>query len=205
MSDLPAVASIPELAVEVHKLLQHPLRHEILLRLGDGPATPGQLAKVTGKSERQVYDQINVLKSAKPALVELVEKRRGPRGGWEHVYKAVERRLINAEEWEQLPAVVKATSETTITRMLHGEMIRALEDGCFYLDPDHVLIRFPMWLDREGIQEVDSIFRRALEEAADAERKSAERRHETGEAPIRVIAGLTSFVAAPADRAAPRY
>ena len=145
------------------------------------------------------------MKSATPALVELVEKRRGPRGGWEHIYKAVERRLINAEEWEQLPAVVKATSETTITRMLHEEMVRSLEDGCFYLDPDHVLIRFPMWLDREGIREVDRIFSRAFNEVADVERTSAERRHASGEAPIRVIAGLTSFVAAPVDRSVPRY
>lgn len=191
-------AAVPTLEPGMYKLLGHPLRHEILLRLGDGPASPGQLTELIGESPRRICDQLEVLK--KNGLVELVEERPGPRGGVVHIYKAVERFVVDAEEWAELPPAAQARSEITIFSLLQGEAARALDDGCFYRHPRHVLIRRPMWVDEDGMQELDEIYCRADREAHEVERVSAERRRNAGGQPIRVVTALLSFPAAPADR-----
>jgi len=197
-----AVAQVPVLTPAFHALLKHPLRHAIVIKLGEGPASPRQLAERLGRTERQVSDQIKILREAEPPLVELLEVKTGPQGGQRHIYRA-RHVMLTAADWDQLPEPEQATSTATIVQTLQGEMVRSVKAGVFHAHPSHVLLREAMNLDDEGMSEVDAILCEARERVVEARRRSATRRAVTGESPKRVITGYLSFIAAPVDCPAP--
>ena len=197
-------AAIPHLDPDMCKLLGHPLRHEILVRLRDGPASAGTLAREMDESTENISAQIKVLRKA--GAVELVQRRPGAKGGNRYIYRAVERSVINAEEWEALPPIAQANIEITNSQMLQREIVHSVEEGCFYEDPGHVLIRDPMWLDEEGKRQIDEIMVRAHQKATEVHRESTERRARSEERPTRMILAFLSFPAARKDiRSEPEY
>lgn len=183
----------PLLEPELCKLLGHTLRQQVLFRLGDSEASPSEIAEELGETPDRVREQIKILKQH--GYVEEVRRVPGARGGNRYVYKATVRPNVTAEEWATLPAAVQSNREVAITQKLQQEMVDSLEDGAFYEDPDHVLIRRPIVVDRKGMQEVDAILCRALDEVIDVEAASVARASE--EEPVRGILGLLSFPSAP--------
>lgn len=186
------------LETRIHRLLAHPLRHAIFKRLGEGPASPEQLARSIGEDKRRICDQLEVLKKEQPALVELLEKRPGPKGGWIHIYGACHL-LLDAEDWEALPDLARASSTAGNVRQLQGEMGRAVSSGLYHSHPLNVFIRRSMNVDEEGMRELDAIFVEAYEKSVAVQRTSAQRTARTGESPRRVITASVSFLAAPED------
>jgi DNA-binding transcriptional ArsR family regulator len=191
--------SIPKLEPDIYKVLGHQLRFRIFWRLSDSKASAGAMAREFGEPEQQIRDQIKVLK--KYGLVELAETKSGEKGGRCYIYRAADRLVVGADEWAALPPAIQDSSEIEITRKLQGEMVRALEARTLQSDPDHVLIRRPGWFDRQAKREVDAIMCEALARIIEAERGSAERCAQSGERPIRMITGMTSFAVAPGDSA----
>lgn len=183
------------LETRVHKMLAHPLRHEIVMKTGERPWCPTEVAEATGEDIRRVTEQFEIL--TREALIELVERRPGPKGGMSHFYRAVTRFMLGPDEWDGLSDLVQARSTETILRVLHGDMRRSLDSGDFHTDPTHVLIRNPMWLDRVGRKQVHDILVDAYERIVDVEKESTERRQDSNEPARRVVAGLSAFLAAP--------
>jgi DNA-binding transcriptional ArsR family regulator len=181
----------------IHRLLAHPLRHAIFKRLGEGPASPEQLARDLEEPKRRVCDQLEVLK--KEGLAELLEKRPGPKGGWIHIYQA-RHLLLDTADWEALPEKSRATSTASNVRQLQGEMGRAVEAGLYHAHPHNVFIRRSMNVDDEGMKELDEIYVEAYEKSLTVQHRSAERTSRNGERTRRVITASVSFLAAPEDR-----
>ncbi|HSC20250.1 MAG TPA: hypothetical protein VLC07_00815 [Solirubrobacterales bacterium] len=186
------------LDARIHRLLAHPLRHAIFKRLGEGPASPEQLAQSIGEDKRRICDQLETLKKADPPLVELLEKRPGPKGGWIRIYGAPHL-LVDTAEWEALPEDARANSTAGNVRQLQGEMARSVQAGLYHDHPHNVFIRRSMNLDEQGMQEIDAIYVEAYEKSIEVQRASAERSARTGSRLRRVITALQSFLAAPED------
>lgn len=191
-----AVAPAPTatyLEPHVHGMLANPVRHEIIMKTGERAWTASELAEATGEPLKLISKGLRALEKA--GLVEIVETGPGPKGGIVRRYRAVDRFMLDAEEWESLSMTEQANSTVNIIRVLYGEISKALHAGTFYRHPHHVLIRRPMWVDDEGMRELDEVYCRADAEAAEVERRCAERRGD--QPPVRVITGIQSFPAAP--------
>lgn len=193
-----AAPAIPLLEPSVYKMLQHPVRQGIIIRTGERPWSPSELARDLEKTIKQVCEQVNILLTADPPLLELVETRRTGKGGPPaRFYRAMTRVTLGAADWERLSRLERGNQTAEITRQLHGEWLESIEAGTFYEDPEHALMRTAMNLDREGMGEIADLLIETQGRFADVEKRSAERSEQNGERPRRVITGLASFQAAP--------
>jgi hypothetical protein len=182
----------------VYRMLQHPLRHKILIRTGERPWSPTEIAEDTGEPLKRVCEQVGELLKQSPPLLELVEERPGPKGGSpRHYYRALVRVNVTVDEWERLPPIEQAWQTITITEELVREWINSINCGAFYRDSHHVLMRTALTVDAIGMQRINSLFCDVGEQLPEVERESAERRSVSGSPGIRLITGLLSFRAAP--------
>lgn len=191
-----ATAAASYLGPTLYKALANPLRHQIIMRTGERPWSPKEIADDLDVQLKRVCEQVDVLLNFDPPLLELVDERPGPRGSTVHLYRAVIRAKLNHEDWAHLSPAEQMTQTVTITEELHREWIASINAGLFHADPNHVLMRTPMILDRKGMSRIDRILVEAQDLFAEVERESAERLAESGEKPTRVITALASFPAA---------
>jgi predicted transcriptional regulator len=187
----------PEVDLRRHGLLQHRLRYEIFMILCERAASSAELVDILGARRQRISDQIKELVDFD--LVELVAKEPGPRGGLRHLYRAVNRYVFDADEWGALTVSTKNVGSEAVVRILHGQVVRALECGSFDEDENRVHIRLPFWGDRQAMVEVDEIMCRALEEIEGVAELSHKRQQTSDEPPRRIITAMQSFLAAPAD------
>lgn len=186
-----------QLDARVYKILKHELRRKILIRTGERPWSAPELADDMDEPLNRVWEHIAVLRDHEPRFLELVEQRKGPKGGPpQHFYRAVERLVVHAEEWALLPRLTQAAQTITITEELHREWLDSLACGAFYGDPDHALMRTALYLDQPGRQQVAEIMIEAQEKLAAVELESAERSRRSGENVERSITAFVSFPAA---------
>ncbi len=182
----------------VRRMLKHDLRHKILIRTGERPWCPAEIAEDTGEPLKRVCEQVRVLLAQAPPFLELVDERPGPRGGPpRHFYRALVRVNVDATDWNELTPHEQATQTVTITEQIHREWIESIESGAFYEDPDHCLMRIALTVDRTGMRRLDEILRGLEPIFAEVQRESAERRSETGDDAIRAVTCLASFRPAP--------
>jgi hypothetical protein len=188
----PTVTLHADLAIE--KMLRHPLRHKILIRTGERPWCPAEIADATGEPLKRVCEQVDVLRKHAPPFLELVEERPGPHGGPpRHFYRSMLRVAIEAAQWESLTRLTQARQTATITEELHKEWIDAINCGTFYSDPNHALMRTALHLDNKGREKVARIMQALQEELPEVELESAERSRQTGEPLKRTVTCLASF------------
>lgn len=193
-----ATVTRDRLEARVYKVLKHELRRKILIRTGERPWSPSELAQDIDKPLKRICEQIDVLRKHEPPFIELVEERRGSRGGSPlHFYRAVVRIVVGAEEWALLPRLTQAAQTITITEELHREWRDSLNCGAFYSDPDHTLMRTALRLDQAGRSRIAEIMIETQEKFGAVELESVERSQATGEELKRSITGLASFLAAP--------
>lgn len=179
------------LDAEVHGVLANRLRWEIVMRTGARPWCATELAEATGYSRRHVTKAIKDLRKA--GLVELVEKKPGPKGRVASFYRAAYRFTLHTAEWEQLPSVVQASTTGNIASSLYRDMVESLDSGRLHSDPHHVMMRDHRRLDQLGRERVVGYFLEAYERAIAEEAASLERAAETGEALDWSVFGLSSF------------
>jgi hypothetical protein len=176
-------------------MLGHPLRYAVFMKLGERPYSCRELADVLEEDIKRVYEAVETL--GKEELVEIVTRETGPDGGRISLYRATDRYVFNAEEWSSLPQIERETASVTISRILIKQIIDSLNAGTFDSHVNRVLIRYPMWTDSQGVEEVDAIMVETEERLAKVERTSLARRSVSGEPPIQLITALLSFPAAP--------
>jgi hypothetical protein len=179
---------------ELHALLANPLRHAIAMRAAARPCCATELEEVTGRPRKGVSKAIRELKRA--GVLEFVEKRTGPKGGWSYFYRAT-RMIIDSDEWEQLSDSEQASLTGKRLAELHRDQVEALEAGTFHSDPHHALIRDHRYLDHEGFRRQAEILTRAYGELVENAAQSEDRCAATGEVPRLAVIGLTAFPAAP--------
>jgi len=177
----------------VLKVLGHPVRYEIFLRLGERPWSAIELEGEVAVPYEQVRDHIRML--VNEGLAEQAGYEASPRGGRRTLYRA-ERFYFTAEQWASLPPDVRSSGSSTIIELITKDAVEALESGEMESRDDRVLVRRPLWTDDQGAKEIEEIMFRADQEVAEVDRRSFERRQESGGRPVRLMTVFLAFPAA---------
>jgi hypothetical protein len=155
--------------------------------LGEGPSSPVRLMRrMENISLNLVSHHIKVLKELGCVeLVETVQKR----GATEHIYRATQRHMFSAEEWESVDERSRPPITANVLRLISEDTGRAFAEGKMDARPDNHLSRTALELDDEGWSEVVDILRRTLDEILETNVKSAERVQDSEEelTPTRVM------------------
>ena len=171
--------------------MSHPLRARILRVLFErGVMSPAQLS-------RELHAELSDVSYHVKALVKLEcaeeVSTRPVRGALEHFYRAIERPLIDTDEFEELdPFIAEDLVCQAIQRIL-DDFVDSRKAELVGFDKNFHLSRSPLMLDEEGYEEGMLAFERCRREMANIEQKSAERRAESGAAGIATSADLLFF------------
>src|SRR4051812_5408120 len=152
----------------IAKALAHPLRAQILQRLGERVASPADLAVELGAPLGVVSYHVRMLRDYD--CVELV-RTEPRRGALQHFYRATARPNLDEQQWRRLPAGLR--------RQLSGETLQALVDDLAAAadagrteDPDLVVARTPLELDERACKKLNRLLARTLEQARTIARKA---------------------------------
>jgi DNA-binding transcriptional ArsR family regulator len=158
----------------IAKALVHPLRARILQRLGERVASPGDLAVELGAPLGVVSYHVRMLRDYD--CVELV-RTEPRRGALQHFYKATARPNLDEGQWRTLPAGLRRelTGET-ITELV-GDLAQAADAGKLE-DPEVVLTRTPLELDKKGWQKLNKLMAKTLDQALAIASESSARRND---------------------------
>jgi DNA-binding transcriptional ArsR family regulator len=160
--------------------LSHPLRREVLRILVERVASPAEMARELGEETPNVSHHTKRL--VQLGCAELVAERK-VRGAIEHRYRAIDRPLVETDEWEEL-----AEQNPELAEHLVGEFMQAIlndfvASGRAELvgsDKNFHLTRTPLILDAEGLAEGLEVQERCRLEMLEVQRRSAQRRNEAG-------------------------
>lgn len=172
------------------KGLSHPVRTECLTILAERTASPRELAKLLNHDLSNVSYHVRVL--VELGLAELVGEE-SVRGAVAHYYRAVERPLVSATEWEEMPLAVRKAMSANGLEMLFKNVSEAIEEGTFDDRPDRHLTRTPLILDSEGFARLSSLMDQLLEAVFSEQAAAAERMNKSGEKPISSVAATALF------------
>lgn len=178
------------------KALSHPLRHRIMLILGDHEASPRELAELLDEDFHRVYEQVRILN--KSNFIELVGTD-SRHGGTMHFYKATVRPVLDAEAWERFPRLAREIASVSIARRIIGDLITSIRAGIFDRRPHRALLRKPIVVDEQGFKEADESALRHLAELTEIEARSASRLIENSEEGISVATATLVFEASKRD------
>lgn len=176
------------------KALSHPLRFRMMMILGEREASPKELSEALEAGFHKTWEHVKRLEGW--GLIELVDTDH-KNGGEQHFYRARTLPVLDAEEWDRIPEFARKTTSAAIIRTGYREVTAAIEGGHFDSHPSRVVIRKPLLLDEEGMQEADAAGCAHLAAIEEAEAKSAARRIKTGEPATRVMSLVMTFPAAP--------
>lgn len=187
-----------EAAGRVHKratnrleAMRHPLRARILrLLVEQGEMSPAQLSRALHADLRDVSYHMRRLEPLECA--ELV-RTRPVRGALEHFYRATERHLVDTEEFEDLDPIAADDLVCNSFQRVVDDFVASRKARMIGFDKNFHLTRTPQILDEEGFEEAMGIYERLRLEMAEVERRSAERRGESGSTGIAVSSNLILF------------
>lgn len=173
------------------KAMEHPLRARILRTLIERDTmSPSELARVLTAELSDVSYHVRRLEELDCA--ELVSTR-PVRGALEHFYRATERHLINAEEWEQLDPIVAEDLVCGFMQRILDDFVDSRHAEIVAYDGNFHITRTPLVLDPEGLREGVDLFERCRLEMSEIERRSAERRSKNGTRTIPASSSLLIF------------
>lgn len=172
------------------KGLSHPVRTECLTVLSDRVASPKEISEALDHDLSNVSYHVRVLSELD--LIELVREEQ-VRGTVAHFYKAVERPLVSAEEWENISPAVREAISAYGWEAVINDASEALEKGTFDDRTDRHLSRTPLLLDSAGFERLSKIMDEVLETILEEQAASAARMNESGEQPIHALTALALF------------
>jgi DNA-binding transcriptional ArsR family regulator len=172
------------------KGLSHPVRTECLTILAERTASPRELSEILTHDLSNVSYHVRVLQEL--GLIELISEE-SVRGAVAHYYRAVERPLASAAEWQQLPREVQAAFSAHSWDVLLKSVKTAIEKGTFDSRPDRHLTRTSLLLDSEGFARLSAKMDELLETIFEEQSAAAERMNKSGEKPIHAVAGTAFF------------
>jgi DNA-binding transcriptional ArsR family regulator len=160
--------------------LSHPLRREVLRILVERVASPAEMARELGEETPNVSHHTKRL--VQLGCAELVAERK-VRGAIEHRYRAIDRPLVETDEWEELAEQNPELAEHLIGEFMQAILNDFVASGRARLvgsDKNFHLTRTPLVLDAEGLAEGLEVQERCRLEMLEVQRRSAQRRNETG-------------------------
>ena len=155
----------------VAKAVSHPLRMRILMILNRRVASPSELASELGEPLNLVSYHVKRLEALK--CVELV-RTEARRGAVEHYYRAVERPLIEEEEFAALPIAVRRGLADAVLSQIAQDLGAASANGGFARDGAHAS-NTQLDLDEEGWKELAGVLEQALSRFLDIQADAANR------------------------------
>jgi DNA-binding transcriptional ArsR family regulator len=172
------------------RALNHPLRIKMLSILGQRSASPREMSRELGEELSNVSYHARALK--KDGLAEIVHEE-PVRGAVQHFYRATDRPVLGADDWEELdPEVRRSALEYGLGR-IYTDATVALHAGTVDRRRGGHLSRTPLVVDEEGWQVVSSILDTALQDVLEESTKSAARLAESGEDRIPMLTALIGF------------
>jgi hypothetical protein len=175
----------------------HPLREKIFTILTERSASPAEMTRALELDREQISNvDYHTKKLVEYGCAEQIDERQRPGRPTEKIYKAADRALVETEEWEALleenPAFARHVLGRTMQVQLDdfvlaGQAGTIGEDGSFHMS------RTRRVLDAEGLTEALAEKERSRREQDEIERRSAERRSETGDDAIVVSDSLALF------------
>lgn len=180
------------------KAMSHPLRAKCLRLLVErGEMSPVEVSRELGLSrELGGYGLSDVsyhMKQLEALDCAEVVRTRTVRGAVEHFYIATERHLIDLEEWEELDPLLAEGLVYEFMQKILDDFLASREAGIVGSDKDFHITRTPMVLDLEGLREGLELSEEWRLGMSEIERRSAERRAQTGEPGVPVSSSLAYF------------
>jgi len=174
----------------VAKALSHPLRSHILLTLGDGLASPNEMARELGLQPRDLNYHVKVL--LEMGMIRLVRKEKR-RGAKEHFYElCLPVFQIDDLTWERLSQAMRGNLSAHLFQLVIDDALEALEAGTFGARGSHQS-RTPMVLDEEGWREVTEVMEATLKRVLEIGRRSAKDLQQSGSEGIPIEVFLLGF------------
>jgi DNA-binding transcriptional ArsR family regulator len=166
-----AKRSEPDQQQRIIKALAHPLRAQILIRLGEAVLSPNQLAQELDASLGVVSYHVRVLLASD--CVELVDTR-PVRGAIEHFYRATERARLDDPQWRRLPAAMRRTLIGQTAGDVFEDLGAAWGAGKLD-DPEVHVTRTTLELDQKGWAKLNKLLLKTLDQAMEIHAESAGR------------------------------
>jgi len=171
--------------------MAHPLRARMLRVLFErGDMSPVQLSRVLNADLSKVSHHMHRLEEL-DCVEEVCSRQR--RSTVEHFYRAIERPMIETEEFEDLDPIMAEDLVYEAMQKLLDDFVESRKAEMIGFDKNFHQTRTPAILDEEGLQEGLDLFERSRLEMSEIERRSAERLSESSGAGIPVSSDLLLF------------
>lgn len=168
----------------------HRIRIEILCILNEGTHSASELSRLVRQPLTTISHHIKELVNSRCIELARIEKVRNTD---QHFYRAIELPFVTDKEAEALPSEVKQEYAALILQTITAEGLGALWAGKMNNDPS---VRM-MWrwfnLDAQGRQELADEQRESWERIVEIEARSTNRRAESGEEAMTMIATTMGF------------
>jgi DNA-binding transcriptional ArsR family regulator len=160
-----------ELDEALLRAISHPLRHRLLGMLDGRIASPNQLARELDLPLGRVSYHIRLLSDL--GAIELV-RTEPRRGALEHFYQAVTTVWFSEGDWTKLPRSARRGILGQNLQQIFGNVTAAADHGGFD-HPGSLVLRAPLELDDEGMNELSGILRDVVDRAREIGARVAER------------------------------
>src|SRR3954470_3900173 len=150
-----------ELDEALLRAISHPLRHRLLGMLDGRTASPNMLARELGLPLGRVSYHIRLLSDL--GAIELV-RTEPRRGALEHFYRAVTTVWFSESDWQKLPRSARRGILGQNLQHIFASVTAAADRGGFEL-PAAVVLRAPLELDEEGLNELSTLLRDTVDRA----------------------------------------
>jgi len=183
-------------ALMLAKALSHPSRVRILTEMNTPTRrmSPVQFADRHGEHLGTVAYHFRILRQA--GCIKVVEEHTR-RGGTEHVYEPVKRAMAWKREWEDLGPFFRDNLAAAALREAVEAVGRAIDSGTFAGREDSVLAHDTLWVDEEGLAEIQSMFMRQLQELLITTERIHQRLHKDPDGPKFLMSYLMASFESP--------
>ncbi|HET6547533.1 MAG TPA: helix-turn-helix domain-containing protein [Solirubrobacter sp.] len=164
-----------ELDEALLRAISHPLRHRLLGMLDGRTASPNELARELGLPLGRVSYHIRLLHDL--GAIELV-RTEPRRGALEHFYRAVTAVWFSEADWTKLPRSARRGILGQNLQHIFAAVTAAADGGGFD-HPASVVLRAPLELDEQGMDELSGLLRESIDRAREINVRAAERRAES--------------------------
>jgi DNA-binding transcriptional ArsR family regulator len=165
------------------KAMAHPMRVAIFRVLTERVASLGEITRELDLPREEMGNvRFHLHQLVKLGCAEEVGKRLVNDRNVK-VYKAIDRALVETDEWEDFVKVSQELADHVLGELMQVLLDRLTESakaGILSGDSDLHLTHTPMILDQPGVEEMLALAERTRLEAAEIERHAAKRRSSTG-------------------------
>jgi DNA-binding transcriptional ArsR family regulator len=172
--------------------MRHPLRREALMHLIEhGVASPVEIAEALGVATSDVSYHVRRLEIL--GCAELVKEEK-VRGAVKHYYRAIERHLVDTDEWEEIDPLIREGLLVDFYQPAVDDFTRSAKAGILGADEKFHITRTPLaGMDREGLDEALEAFEECRLKIVDIQTRSTARQAKSEKPPICISSSLSCF------------